>query len=136
MSRLGLLSLAFVLTVAQSAYAENTHLERARVFYEEFEFEKCLLLLQEASRAENDAATLVAFFEARRGRLHGFRFKDFADFRSCAPSGVVGAFDQALGEGDGTRTDFQLVKLYGDVARPIRKPVEGSVRAAVDGVEE
>jgi len=31
------------------------------------------------------------------------------------------------------RTVFQLVKTYGDVARPIAKPVEGSVVVAVDG---
>lgn len=86
-------------------------------------------------RSLDDAATLVAFFEARRGRLHGFRFKDFADFRSCAPSGAVTPLDQAIGEGDGVRTAFQLVKLYGDVARPIRKPVEGTVRVAVAGIE-
>jgi len=34
-------------------------------------------------------AELVAFFEARRGRLCGFRLRDFADFKSCAPGGVV-----------------------------------------------
>jgi uncharacterized protein (TIGR02217 family) len=84
-------------------------------------------------RSLDDAAALVAFFEARRARLYGFRFKDFADFKSCAPSGVVGATDQAIGEGDGETAAFQLVKAYGDVARVIAKPVSGSVVAAVDG---
>ncbi len=42
-------------------------------------------------RSLDDMAELVAFFEARRGRLYGFRFKDFADFKSCAPGGVVSA---------------------------------------------
>jgi uncharacterized protein (TIGR02217 family) len=86
-------------------------------------------------RSLDDMAELTAFFEARRGRLFGFRFKDFADFKSCAPGGTIAATDQALGRGDGTRRSFQLTKLYGDVARPIAKPVEGSVRVAVDGVE-
>ncbi|MDO9610180.1 MAG: DUF2460 domain-containing protein [Brevundimonas sp.] len=86
-------------------------------------------------RSLDDMAALIAFFEARRGRLYGFRFKDFADFKSCAPGGTVSAGDQALGVGDGVRTEFALVKLYGDVARPIAKPVEGSVRVAVEGVE-
>ncbi len=86
-------------------------------------------------RSLDDMAELVAFFEARRGRLHGFRFKDFADFKSGAPGAAVTATDQAIGTGDGTRTIFGLVKRYGDVERPIRKPVEGSVRIAVDGVE-
>jgi uncharacterized protein (TIGR02217 family) len=86
-------------------------------------------------RSLDDMAELIAFFEARRGRLYGFRFKDFADFKSCAPSGTVSATDQVLGLGDGARTAFQLIKAYGDVERPVAKPVEGSVRIAVGGVE-
>lgn len=86
-------------------------------------------------RSLDDMAELTAFFEARRGRLYGFRFKDFADFKSCAPGGTIAATDQALGVGDGTRTTFGLIKRYGDVERPIAKPVEGSVRLAVGGVE-
>jgi len=78
---------------------------------------------------------LVAFFEARRGRLHGFRFKDFTDFKSCTPSAGISPLDQGLGVGDGERLTFPLIKLYGDVERPIRKPVEGTARVAVDGVE-
>jgi len=86
-------------------------------------------------RSLDDMAELVAFFEARRGRLYGFRFKDFADFKSCAPGGTVSAGDQVLGVGDGVRTAFGLMKRYGDVERPISKPVAGSVRVAVGGVE-
>ena len=86
-------------------------------------------------RSLDDAAALVAFFEARRGRLHGFRFRDFADFKSCAPSGVIGPMDQALGAGDGAASVFALAKAYGDLARPIVKPVAGTVRVAIDGTE-
>jgi uncharacterized protein (TIGR02217 family) len=86
-------------------------------------------------RSLADMAELTAFFEARRGRLYGFRFRDFADFASCAPGATPGAGDQVIGEGDGMRTAFPLVKRYGDVERPITKPVEGSVRVAVGGVE-
>lgn len=86
-------------------------------------------------RSLDDMAELTAFFEARRGRLRGFRFRDFADFKSCAPGRAIGASDQVLGEGDGGRRRFQLVKAYGDLTRDIRKPVEGSVRVAVDGHE-
>ncbi|SDQ43874.1 TIGR02217 family protein [Brevundimonas sp. 374] len=78
-------------------------------------------------RSLDDMAELVAFFEARRGRLYGFRFKDFGDFKSCAPGGVVSAEDQRLGVGDGVRTAFDLVKRYGDVERSIVKPVEAAV---------
>ncbi|MEY4555977.1 MAG: hypothetical protein RL093_1096 [Pseudomonadota bacterium] len=90
-------------------------------------------------RSLDDMAALTGFFEARRGRLYGFRFRDFADCKSCAPGAVVGPLDQALGEGDGTRTVFQLVKGYGDgedaLERRIAKPVEGTVRLAINGVE-
>jgi uncharacterized protein (TIGR02217 family) len=93
-------------------------------------------LVGAGARSLDDVAVLIAFFEARRGRLHGFRFKDFVDFRSCAPSATISPLDQVLGVGDGDRVTFQLVKRYGDVERPVCKPVEGSVRIAVDGVED
>jgi uncharacterized protein (TIGR02217 family) len=86
-------------------------------------------------RSLDDMAALTAFFEARRGRLYGFRFRDFADFKSCAPGAAAAATDQTIGTGDGATTAFELVKDYGGLAREIRKPVAGSVRVAVDGVE-
>lgn len=86
-------------------------------------------------RSLDDMAALTAFFEARRGRLYGFRFRDFADFKSCAPGEAVAATDQRIGVGDGVRRTFWLCKAYGDHERRIAKPVEGSVRAAVGGVE-
>ena len=85
-------------------------------------------------RSLDDMAELTAFFEARRGRLYGFRFRDFADFKSCGPGGTISATDQTIGVGDGVRKTFPLTKTYGDQARDIRKPVLGSVRVAVNGV--
>lgn len=96
-------------------------------------------LIGGAIRKLEDAAVLVAFFEARRGRLTGFRFEDFADAGSAAPGRPITPLDQALGLGDGARTVFALAKSYGDGAgaysRPITKPVAGSVRIAIAGVE-
>jgi uncharacterized protein (TIGR02217 family) len=86
-------------------------------------------------RSLDDMAELTAFFEARRGRLYGFRFRDFADFKSCAPGGVIGPEDQVIEAVAGEATAFQLSKAYGDWDRAIRKPVTGSVRVAVDGDE-
>lgn len=87
----------------------------------------------------DDMALLTSFFEARRGRLYGFRFRDFADFKSCAPGSSASATDQTLGQGDGARTAFPLMKRYGDdptaVERRIAKPIEGTVRVAVGGIE-
>ncbi|MEL6956345.1 MAG: DUF2460 domain-containing protein [Pseudomonadota bacterium] len=76
---------------------------------------------------------VLAFFEARRGPLHGFRFRDFTDDRSCSPDQSMSALDQVLGVGDGVRTSFQLIKRYGDVVRLILKPVFGTVTVALDG---
>ncbi len=82
-----------------------------------------------------DAAELLSFFEAREGRLYGFRFKDFADYKSCALNVAPSAVDQAIGTGDGAGKVFPLCKAYGAVVRPISKPVSGTVRVAVGGVE-
>ena len=82
---------------------------------------------------------VIAFFEERRGMLHGFRWRDRLDHASAAPGVAVTAFDQVLGTGDGETGAFQLAKIYGGVfapyARTVVKPVAGSVRIAVDGVE-
>jgi uncharacterized protein (TIGR02217 family) len=82
---------------------------------------------------------VVAFFEERRGRLFGFRWRDRLDHSSAAPGGAVTPVDQAIDTGDGAAATFQLVKTYGGVhapyARAIAKPVAGSVRVAVDGGE-
>ena len=90
-------------------------------------------------RSLDDMAALTAFFEARCGRLYGFRFRDFVDCKSCAPATTPGFLDQTLGAGDGMRTGFQLVKRYGAgadvIKRPISKPLSGTVRVAVEAVE-
>ncbi len=91
-------------------------------------------------RRADDLAAVVAFFEARNGRLYGFRWKDWADFKSCLPSGTPSATDQAIGTGDGATTTFQLVKSYVSGpqtwTRAITKPVSGTVRIAIDGVDQ
>lgn len=90
-------------------------------------------------RSLEDLQSVVAFFEARRGQLYGFRWKDWADWTSASVGHAPGATDQAIGTGDGTARVFQLAKTYrdlaGDYTRPICKPVEGSVRIAIDGDE-
>ena len=91
-------------------------------------------------RRADDLAAVVAFFEARNGRLHGFRFKDWADYRSGLPSQPPGPTDQALGTGDGATTAFQLVKRYASGSqtwvRTIAKPVAGSVTVALNGAPQ
>lgn len=86
----------------------------------------------------DDLHAVIAFFEERRGRLYGFRWKDHADWKSGPPSAAPTALDQALGLGDGSRAAFQLTKTYGAAhapwSREIRKPVAGTVAVAVGGV--
>jgi uncharacterized protein (TIGR02217 family) len=83
--------------------------------------------------------TVLAFFEERRGRLYGFRWRDRMDFKSCSLAAAPQMVDQSLGVGDGATATFQLRKRYGANFAPywrdVRKPVGGSVRVAVDGQE-
>ena len=88
-------------------------------------------------RGADDLHTVIGFFEERRGKLHGFRWKDHADFRSCAPAGTPAATDQAIGTGDGVTATFQVMKTYGSVFAPyqrlIKKLVAGTLKIAVGG---
>lgn len=58
---------------------------------------------------------LVRFFDARRGRLHGFLFAD------PLLSGSVHRADQCVA--DGVSPDVQLVREAGDAIAPLRLPV-------------
>lgn len=91
-----------------------------------------------AMRSLDDIETLVAFFEARQGQLHGFRWKDWADYKSCPASQALDCSDQVIGTGDGSTAVFQIVKTYASgtetYTRPIKKPVAGTVEIGVGGV--
>ena len=84
--------------------------------------------------------SVIAFFEERRGRLYGFRFRDRTDWRSGPPSREPTPLDQRIGTGDGPSRSFPLVKAYGSsfapYSRAIVKPVGGTVRVAVNGIEQ
>lgn len=116
-----------VVTLGSGAEARNTPWAHGRRRYD----------IGGAVRTLDQMHELIAFFEARRGKLHGFRFRDPFDAKSCAPSVTPAPGDQLLGEGDGERVSFALLKRYGVGAtayvRPIAKPVVGSVLVAVDG---
>lgn len=89
-------------------------------------------------KALGDIEAVLAFFEARHGRLHSFRWRDPFDWSSAPLGQAVSATDQEIGTGDGVTTIFQLQKTYrsGGAAytRMITKPVADTVRVAVDGV--
>ena len=86
-------------------------------------------------RSLDDMAQLLAFFEARRGQLFGFRWKDWSDYKSSSPSAMIGPLDQRIGVGDGVTRVFRLSKTYlsgeASYVRPITKPVVGTVLAAI-----
>jgi len=88
-------------------------------------------------RSLDDVEALIAFFEARRGQMFGFRWKDWADYKSAAPSKGVTPLDQTIGLGDGATRVFVLAKNYvsgnESYVRPILKPVQGSVKVALAG---
>lgn len=77
-----------------------------------------------------DMQAVLAFFEERRGRFHAFLWRDGLDHSSNG--------QQPLGTGDGSETEFQLVKQYGasfdPYVRTITKPVAETIAVCVDGV--
>lgn len=79
---------------------------------------------------DNDLAVLIAFFRARAGRLHAFRFKDWSDYQLDRQ--VIGT----TGGGDAT---WQILRTYTSgptsVTRTITRPVAGTVRCWVNGTE-
>ncbi|WP_299145026.1 DUF2460 domain-containing protein [uncultured Tateyamaria sp.] len=83
-------------------------------------------------RSLDDIETLISFFEARMGQMYGFRWKDWSDFKSSAASAEPAFNDQTIARGNAVQDAFPLLKVYrsGDnsYARPISKPVLGSVR--------
>ena len=91
-------------------------------------------------RSLDDLHEVLSFFEARRGRLHGFLWRDPLDDRSCAPSRQPAPTDQQIATGDGVTATFPLVKRYAsggrEWVRAIVRPVAGSVRVAVAGIEK
>jgi uncharacterized protein (TIGR02217 family) len=90
-------------------------------------------------RSLEDLHDVLVFFEARRGSLHAFRFRDPFDMKSCRPADTPSARDQALGSGDDATARYALVKRYGAGSeaylRFVRKPTPGTLKVAVGGVE-
>lgn len=73
-------------------------------------------------RTQDERNQITAFFRAMRGRVHGFRIKDWSDFRVDAGEGVLQLVT-------GETVEYQMYKRYasgGQVTdRIITKPVAG-----------
>ncbi len=119
-----------IVTLANGFEERNTPWEHSRRRYD----------AGASLRSLTDVEDVLQFFEARRGPLHAFRWKDWADYKSKAADREIEHIDQVLGTGDGVVTQFQLVKRYasGDdfYIRPIRKPVLGTVQVAIGDVPQ
>lgn len=60
----------------------------------------------------NDVYRVKEFFMNRSGRLRGFRFKDWSDYKSGDPNKSVTALDAWQFSGNGTKRSFQITKPY------------------------
>lgn len=116
-----------IVTAASGHEARNANWSQARLRFD----------AGPGVRGDAELETLLAFFRARRGPAVGFRFRDPYDYSSGGMTGAAAASDQAIGSGDAARERFELVKTYGGgEARRITRPVPGSVRVAIGGVEQ
>lgn len=92
-------------------------------------------------RTDAQLSTLRNFYLARNGAARGFRYKDWNDYSSASNHvGSTSTDDQTIDTGDGSTTQFQLIKTYTDggnsYIRNITKPVTDTVIVEVDGVEQ
>lgn len=83
---------------------------------------------------------VLQFWHAMRGKMYGFRWKDWSDFKSNNTVTNVTFTDQDIGVGDGSTTTFQLIKTYvtltASYERNIKKPVLNTVKIGIEGVEQ
>lgn len=73
---------------------------------------------------------VLEFFRARRGMARGFLFRDWSDYKATRA---------VIGTGNGVNKAFQLAMIYDDAGgsyvRKISRPVVGTIKLYVDGVE-
>jgi len=84
-------------------------------------------------QTREDALAIRDFFYARRGRLFGFRFRDWSNYRTengaQQPAGLSTVATGEPAEADGTTQTFQLYYTYSDTSvysytKKIVKPVD------------
>lgn len=88
---------------------------------------------------------LIAFFNARKGRAQGFRYKYYADYKcSAQPEFTTDNYTFSQGvtiprEGNGINTEFQIAKLYRNAGeetiKPLFKIVPDTVKAFISDSE-
>ena len=92
-----------------------------------------------------DMYDLIEFIVARQGPVHSFRFKDWRDYASTATGTLhnpgdttVDDEDVEIGVGDGSTTQFQIIKKYtsGSTTRTRNIFLPKNLVVAVDGVSQ
>lgn len=88
---------------------------------------------------------LIAFFNARKGRAQGFRYKYYADYKcSAQPEFTTDNYTFSQGvtiprEGNGINKEFQIAKLYRNAGeetiKPLFKIVPNTVKAFISDSE-
>ncbi len=90
------------------------------------EYAKQYYALQSCRLSQIEFAEFNNFFHSRRGSAYSFRFRDLADYKVAK---------QLIDIGDGTKTTFQLFKIYDDALMPyirtINKPAKNKVKIFV-----
>lgn len=93
--------------------------------------------IQIGPRKEVEIQALLEFWHAMGGTECGFRFKDWADFKSGRIYETITATDQVLVLDDSSAGGYPLIKTYQfgtrQQVRKILKPVEDTVLLADDG---
>lgn len=99
--------------------------------------------LPEAIRDMAQIQAVLTHWQEMRGPFHTWPFKDPMDFASVAvtennTAPTLSSADQTLGTGDGAKTQFQIVKVYGStnpMTRTIYLPRAGTVLVEVNGAD-
>jgi uncharacterized protein (TIGR02217 family) len=88
-------------------------------------------------------AEFIDFWMTVRGDAYTFKFWDPSDFEvgtAYVNDEIAYVGSTQIGTGNGVSTTFQLVKKYGGavnpLVRPISKPIAGTVKIYVNGVEK
>lgn len=105
-------------------------------------------VLNMRNRSPIEVDEVAQFHRAREGRVHAFPVLDWTDYSTndlAEPSQAsfddldATSDDELIGTGDGSATDFQLVKSYTSgpttKTRLITRPIVDSVRVKSNGVE-
>lgn len=87
----------------------------------------CSWDVSHARRSDDFIAYMLKFLRGRRGALRGFRFRDPFDWTTApdgqsAPSTTDYTHRHCVGAGDGSATQWQLVKWYRPINSRIRRP--------------